>query len=413
MHQAVPDITALERAAKSGDPHAIIELGNYLLIEHPPGSNGSERGLDLLRQAAGGSHPAAAEWLLGGFYLQNLSRPEGIDQATHWLGRAARAAVAPAIDRLANLYLRGLGVPYSPQHALEQLARLAGAGFQRAAWEIGYLLSEIDDIRDPAAAVSAFARACALGYPPAYYSLGLRFASGCGVSTDPAFARALLLRAADAGFPDAQAAADHFTPASECGPKAAEWHRRLKDNHAAAGPIFSQLSDGGLTIEAQPLPAIGRLEAHLAGVGHPAMVMAEGGRLQVLAESAASTDDCSGCRAIRSAPSAWKWLSREPRVAVYPDFIGREERAQIMFAVGDALQEPQQYTSGTVNGSYENRFFSGTGKAFGALSSDAVVRVLERRIADSMGWTPEAMEPSSVICYQAGQEYKPHVDYFT
>lgn len=403
MQPNQPSIAQLEQAARGGNEMARLELGNRLLIEHPPGSDASERGLEMLRQAATGAQGPAAQWLLGGFYLQNLSFPDGLSRARHWMGLAADAGVGPALDRMANLHLRGLDGGFEPDRALELLLRLADAGFQRAAWEVGYLKSTLDELIDPGGAVSAFARACALSYPPAYYSLGLRFALGAGVPADPGFARALLLRAADAGFPDARAAADELAPAFEA-IAAESWYDALKRNHAEAGGLLQQLGDGGMLIPAKRLPAIDQLETHFAGIGHPALGISADGRLQV---------DAGPVRAFRAEPADWHWLSERPRVATSAGFVSREERSHVMFMVAGALEAPEKYTSSSVNGAYENQYFSGTGKNFGALSSDAVVRCIERRIAERTDWRADALEPSSVICYGPGQEYRPHVDYFS
>jgi prolyl 4-hydroxylase len=41
-----------------------------------------------------------------------------------------------------------------------------------------------------------------------------------------------------------------------------------------------------------------------------------------------------------------------------------------------------------------------------------MIRCIERRVAQATGWAPDAIEPSSVIAYRPGQEYRPHVDFF-
>lgn len=403
MQRPQPTIAQLEQAARAGNEMARIELGNRLIAEHPVGSEPCERGLALLRAAADGAQGAAASWLLGGFFLQNLALPGGIDEATRWMQRAADARVGPAIDRMANLYIRGLGVEHRPERALALLRQLAEAGFQRAAWEVGYLLSTVDALEDASAAGTAFARACALSFPPAYYSLGLRFATGSGIRPDPAFGRALLMRADDAGLPDARAAADELAPVERFGQEAETWYAKLKANHAQAGPLLQQLGGSSMTIASARAPAVDRLEAHFAALNHPALVVGSDGRLHV---------DAGDGPALRARPADWEWVSRRPRVAVSADFVTREERAQIMSMVRGGLMRPEQYTGGDAHGAAENRFFSGSGMAFGALTSDAMIRCIERRVAQATGWAPDAIEPSSVIVYRPGQEYRPHVDFF-
>lgn len=402
MQMNQPSRAQLEQAARAGNPMARLELGNRL-IESPPGSAECEQGLELLRQAAQGSQAPAAQWLLGGFYLQNLSLPDGVARARHWMGLAASSGVGPALDRMANIHLRGLEGRFEPGRALELLQRLADAGFQRAAWEVGYLKSTLAELADGPGAVSAFARACALSFPPAYYSLGLRFAAGAGVEADPAFGRALLLRAADANFPDARAAADEFAPAERYGAEADQWHARLKQNHADAAGLLQQLGGNAMTIPESRPQAVDRLEAHFSGLGHPALQVGRDGRLIV----AQGNDE-----RLAAQPSPWKWLCERPRVATSADFVSREERAQVMAMVSGTMAAPGSYTAADAHGAAENQHFNGQGMSFGALTSDAMVRCIERRIAERTDWTPDAVEPSSVISYRPGEEYRPHVDYF-
>jgi len=42
-----------------------------------------------------------------------------------------------------------------------------------------------------------------------------------------------------------------------------------------------------------------------------------------------------------------------------------------------------------------------------------VTRMLERRVRALTQWPIQRIEPCSIISYQPGDEYKPHVDYFT
>ncbi len=402
MHDNFSASEQLERAARAGDEMARIELASQLL-ERQNDPAGRQRGIDLLEQAAVGPQAPAAQWVLGGFHLQNASTSGALTQARHWLELAADAAVGPAMDRLANMHLRGIGTEYAPQTALSLLQKLAEAGFQHAAWEIGYLRSTLPELLDATAAVMAFARACALGYPPAYYSLGLRFATGAGVESDPAFARALLLRAADARLPDALAAADELAgnaPADTVD----DWYRALKQNRAAAAGLLQRLAQSSITISPASTGDTAALEAHFAALGHPALAIGENGRLGV------TRPDGAALHAVRA---PWDWVSRQPRIAISAGFLSREERARMLAMAGENLLVPGDYTTGTVHGGAERRFFDGSGKAFGALMSDAVIRCIERRIAEAAGCEIAAIEPCSVIRYQPGQQYRPHVDYFS
>ncbi len=398
-----PSLAQLEQAARQGNEFARLELASQL-IANPPGSTECQRGLELLRTSAQGSQGPAAQWLLGGFYLQNLSLPDAPGEALQWMEKAAAAGVPPAIDRLANMYLRGVGVEYAPTKALELLQSLADIGFQRSVWDVGYLFSQEASAQGNRQAASAFARACALGYPPAYYSLGLRFARGSGVARDPAFARALLMRAADARFPDALELAEEYAPVSEWGERSAGWYQKLKQQYAEAESMQEQLMQADGMSEPALKALINRLESHFAAIGHPQLFMDNNGRLTASGEGEVS---------IVADPGPWEWLSEQPRVAVSHNFITREERAHVLFNVSGALSNPETYTTNTSNGEAENRFFNGQGYSMGAMTTDTVVRVIERRVARMTDWRMDALEPSSVIAYQPGNEYQPHVDYFS
>ncbi len=399
-----PNLAQLEQAARSGDPGACIAFANALLAAHPSTAPEHQRGLELMRAQADGPLARQACWFLGAYHLQVTTWPDAHAQAAHWLQRAAEAGVAPAIDRLATLHLQGLGVAFDPTRALALQRHLADAGFQQAAWESAYLLDQFGD--DAAMASAGFARACALGYPPAYYSLGLRMALADGSLRDPAFARALLLRAADARFADAREAADALVPESECGPSAAEWQHRLKANLDAVRPLLQQLRPTDAPLGSASLrPEVVQLEAHLAALGHPALARGEGGRLDV---------DPRACARLRARPEPLQWLTQQPRIAVGRGFASREECAHLIHKVAPSLRRPDAYVKrDSGNDASESAQFDGQGHPPGALHADAVVRLIEHRIVAAAGWNMAALEPHSVIRYQPGEQYLPHVDSFT
>lgn len=400
---AVVPLAQWEQAAQAGDAGAQLALANHLLKTHRFGTAEHDRGRQLLLAAADGPRAREACWFLGAYYLQVTTWPDAHAQAAHWLERAAQAGVAPAIDRLATLHLQGIGIAFDPARALALQRHLADAGFQQAAWEAGYLL---DRCGDGDAAATAFARACALGFPPAYYSLGLRLALAAVDRRDLALARALLLRAADAGFPDAASAADALAPAAVAGAQAGQWHRRLKENLVAARPILQSLQPADVPLAQASLhPLVVSLERHFADIGHAALRIDGAGRLQAAA-------GCSGSP--RTEPAPLQWLAQQPRIGVSRGFASREECAHMMHKAAPKLRHPRDYLhADSVNDASEGEFFNGQGHPPGALFADAVVRSIERRVATIAGWDVTALEPHAVIRYQPGEEYLPHVDSFT
>lgn len=165
------------------------------------------------------------------------------------------------------------------ERALSLQQELAERGFQPAAWSTAYLLDRRGDAQE---AATAFARCWALGHPEGYYSLGLRFTLGAGVPPDPAFGRALLIRAADAGIRDARAAADDYAPRQTYGREAKRWYYHLKACHRAAQPMFGELAEtAGRHLGLNPL--VKRLEAHFAALNHPFIRLDDHGRLHTVA----------------------------------------------------------------------------------------------------------------------------------
>lgn len=349
--------------------------------------------------AGSGAH---ARWLLGAYYLQVCSRSGAQAQARYWLGRAAADGTPSAVDRLADFHLSGLGDEVRMDQALFLQLRLANQGYQRAAWQAAYLIDHHGPF-DGLDAASAFLRACALGYPPAYYSLGLRFATGNGVARDVAFGHALLRRAADAGYVGAADAAAQISAADGDGQ---DWYARLRDNLHAVHPAIAGLVPGCPDGRQPPHPMLPELERHLVSVGHPALRLDGAGRARIAADAVSV--------AAPVAPRGWSWQSKNPGIAVCRNFATREECAHLINKVAAALRPAADYRRGdSANENAELESFSGRGHPIGALHTDAVTRMLDRRVATMAQWTTDRLEPCSIICYRPGEEYRPHVDFFS
>lgn len=386
-----------------------IEQARLALAGSRIGQPAHEQALDTLRALAQAPDGVQAQWLLGAYFLSAEARPGAQAEALVWLEPAARAGLVPAMDRLAAQHLRGLLRPVDHEAAIDLYQRIAERGFYRAAWELGYLLDQPGVRASPRpgaarGAAAAFARACALGHPQAYLSLGLRFAEGAGVPHDPAFGRALLLRAADGRVLGALEAAERVQGADE--PATRSWYARLKANLDQAQPVLQ-----GLRPEAGPgahplHPLVPRLEAHLAALGHPALVLDATGRLQA---------GGGGARPhLGDRQPAWQWLAQSPRVAAAHGFATAEECAHLINKVAGQLTAARAYVgSGSANDEAELGMFSGEGSPIRALHADAVVHTLELRLRQLTGWPAAAMEPCSIIRYLPGQAYQPHVDFFS
>lgn len=398
-----PSIESLQAAAAQGDAGAALALANRLLAEHPAGSPRHREGLALLEHATAGPRAAEARWLLGAYHLQVTGAGAAHARARRWLSEAAADGVAPAIDRLADLALSGLDGDGSVATARELQQSLADQGYQRAAWEAAYLHARDPEAEGDAVA-SAFLRACALGYPPAYFSLGLRFATGDGVAREPALGWALLRRAADAGFLGAAEAAEALCPGMSAQDEPRRLHAALKASLADAHALLGQLRPG-LPGAGRPVhPLVLRLESLIAQVGHAAFGLDDTGRACV--RSAADR--------LAQGGTDWTWRSRSPRIATWAGFATPEECAHLVNKVAAALRPASEYRRGnSANEDAELESFSGRGHPIGPLHTDSVTRMLERRVAAATHWPMRKLEPCSIVCYRPGEEYRPHVDYFS
>lgn len=376
-----------------------IDRANRLLSQHRYGSDAHEQGYRLLVELADAPGGAWAQWLLGAYHLQVIHRPDALSDALRWLRAAATAGVPQAIERLSDLCLQGVALPYSLDGAMRYLQTLADGGHAPSAWQLGYLADQDDAPDIGVAPASLLLRACALGFPAAYYSLGWRFAIGRGVARDPVLARALLLRAADAGFRDAVEAADAL--AADAGPEALALRARLKDNLAAAQPMLMQLARAGFGPSAKPVVAA--LETHLLSVGVAAFVLDADGRAAVAGAAPAGM----------AAAEVWQRPCDAPRIETARGFATREECAWLINRVAGTMTSPHDVgPHRSANSSAEIEQFNGEVRALRMLDTDAVMRQLQRRVCIALGWRPARLEPSSVIRYGVGHRYEPHVDYF-
>jgi hypothetical protein len=396
-----PSIPQLEAAVAQGDAAAKLHLGNSLLHANAPQSPQFQRGLKLLHDAAESEYAPAAKWVLGAYYLDNLLRPDSIMHAVTWMQQAAEAGVGMAIDRMANIYLRGIGVDYRPDLAVKSLSRLADAGYQNATWEVGYLTSSIAEVQDAQSSVNAFARGCAMGHPMSYVSLALRYAQGIGVQQDTPFAYALFQHAAKLGAIKPEEFASLLDIDQVDLNAAQEWLQALA-SHASISKALSQSLTSDFIVSDSNCKAVARMQQSFAEIGHPSIHLASNNELSI---------SISNQRTLATSPSSWQWLSQSPRVAVGENFITVEERMHILSITNNAMIDPARYSKSGSRGNAEIAFFDGAGVIFGNLNSNAAVRVIERRIAETCQCPVAAIDQSSVISYAPGQQYKTHVDY--
>ena len=390
-------------AAPKRNDHLQVRLARAtgLLAGHRYGTDAHEQGYRMLVEEADAPGGGWAQWLLGAYHLQVIQRPGALADALRWLRSAAFAGVPQAIECMADLCLQGTAMPYSLDGAMRHLRVLADGGHAASAWQLGYLAADDDAPETGVSPASLMLRACALGFPPAYYSLGSRCAQGRGMARDPTLARALLLRAADAGYHDAREAADAL--AAEAGPDAMRWHARLKDNLAAAQVLLARADRSGFGSAENAAAQVAALEAHFVSVGHPAFALDGEGRAHVVD---------SGADPMRAA-SAWDWLCDAPKIGICRGFANREECVWLINRMLATMPGPGSVAPRRIDGAAGHPPPQAQIHLFRMLETDAVMRQLQRRFCQALSWAPACLEPSAVLRYGAGHSDGPHLDGFT
>lgn len=394
-------ISALRSAAAAGDEQRLAELSMALFNSGSPDDPSREACVDVLEDYARATRSAMVQCLIGGYLLHLYKRPGCVGRALEWLNAAADQGAPMALERLAGVYVGGEFVAPDPARALAWLERLTAAGFQKQAWEHAWLLSQQGREGEAAA---GFARACALGYPPAFFSLGVRFAEGRGVPADREFAAALLRRAVDAGYPGAAEYLEQRLVGRIDAAKAGMWYRRLVESAQRVDPaVVAQLRRRLASVADVDRGHVLSLEKHFQRVGHPALTFhPEKGLTLAASES---------CVSAASLPE-WTWLCRAPRIATFAEFISPEERAQVLFLAGGGMQRPEATSGDRGNNQFEPHLFDGSMHQFEPSDGDVLIAGIKRRIATQLDVEPQCIEPLSVIRYGAGHEYRAHVDYF-
>lgn len=378
-------------------PEQSLQEGEALVAAHAHGTPEFARGLALLQQAAVAGL-VEAELVLGHVHAQVHLLPDADKQAAAWYRRAAERGHPAAQDRLADLYMAGRGVSQSDAEAFAWYRRTAEQAYPVAQCNLAYMLAEgIGTGADEDAATSWYLRAAAQGDARAYFNLGLRFREGHGAPANAVQAAACMANAARLGYPYANeelaALQSQLTPAERA------------DADALAVRIAANFDALQRRLEREPVLAASAdiyrrtVEEHFATLGVPAFATDPGLRP-------------AGGRA--AAPSRHQAGSRQevaasPRVFTVDEFVSRGEAAHLMALASVDFRSAE---TGHDRLSQEHIAFTGSAATLHTVLNDPVVRMLERRIAAAFSLTPAHVEPVSVLRYQGGDLYAPHVDYF-
>lgn len=373
-----------------------LQQAEALLAAHAYGSAEFQRGLQLLRQAAESGMPAA-QLSLGNVYSQMHQLPDSAAQAAAWYARAAEGGEARALSRLADLHMTGWGVPQDDAKAFQLYQRLAERGYALPQCNLAYMLSEgVGCALDAAQALGWYLRAAAQGEPRAYFNLGLAFQQGFGTPADPLHAWAWLENARRQAYPGSEAEL-----AGISGGFMPQQLAQAQTLTEAIDRNFQQLQsalqrDPAALASAERYRAL--LEQNFATLGVPAYSLDAAKRPPATSPGMAHKSQ---------APVR---ISEQPHVFTVDEFVSRSECAHLMTLADLNFRPARELSADRL--SQENLHFTGSMAALQVDLCDPVVRAVERRVGAAFDLPASHVEPLSVLRYQGGHRYAPHVDYF-
>jgi len=181
------------------------------------------------KTAAGSSRRAMFE--LGRAYAAGQKFPEAIAAYRKAADRGSTAAMV----EFGLLLQNGTGVTADQQQARSQFERAAAAGDPRGATSLVALSGSNSLPSDPAEARSLLQKAAEANSAEAQFQLGVMYAEGTGGLKDDAAARALFERAAAQGHAQALDWAGNFAEIGRGGPKNADAAKAYYQQAAALG----------------------------------------------------------------------------------------------------------------------------------------------------------------------------------
>jgi hypothetical protein len=375
--------------------HDTLREAEQLLAAHAFDSTEFQRGLGLLRQLAEAGQPEA-QFSLGDLYSQMHQLPDAAQQAAAWYAQAAEGGATPALTRLADLYMLGWGVPQDDAKAFHLYRRLAELGIGPPQCDLAYMLGEgIGCTSDATQALDWYLRAAAQGEPRAYFNLGSALQHGSGAQPNAVQAWAWMENARRQGYPCSEAELAAMT-------------RGLSSQLIAEAQVLADRIDGNF----QQLQSLLQQDPSVLGSSERFrdVVQKNFAKLGPVASSPDATRRPAAGNGPAHVSAAPVRISKRPHVFTVDEFLSRGECAHLMTLADRNFRPARELTADRL--AQENRHFSGSMAALQLDLCDPVVRQVERRVGKAFGLPASHVEPLSVLRYQGGHRYAPHVDYF-
>jgi prolyl 4-hydroxylase len=305
------------------------------------------------------------------------------------------------VERVADLFQFGYGVERNDAKAFSIYQQLCAWGFPHVLCQTAYMLSRgMGCESDEVAASTLLLQAAARGDLLALHLLGLRFGAGLGVGDDPIMAVALLQQTASQEFPGAHA--QHRDGLAALDPGARTQADELAQQLAVGLAKVAKARDELAARVPEHDPAHAQAMSELLDREWPGL------GLQALSfdpEQRGAKPSLSETTGLDTQSRCWS-----PRVFTIEGFADAEERAFLLAAASPSLMSGQQ--AAAIGPKVEIDAFDGDCAVFSPHRCSPVIRNLQRRWASVLHVHEQHFEPMSVLRYQPGHEYSPHVDYF-
>jgi len=250
-------------------------------------------------------------------------------------------------------------MPMATEAELKQRAEAGDAGAQTA------LAIQLDQGGRHAEALQWLQAASEKGHAPAQYMLGARLVVGRAAPFQPSEGARWVSTAARQGMPEALSLMALLASIS------GDW-----------GAAFQFMADAGRR-------------------GH---ALARG-QMALLKDPARFNADAW------QAPVKPRWQFESPRVGVIEGFVPKALCDWIVRRAKPKLEVAR--VKDPVEGGREVEYRSNAGAGFSLIESDLVLQLVNSRVAEVTGLPLANQEPTNVLRYFPGEEYKPHFDFIT
>lgn len=201
----------IERAAKGGQPRALMELSRMVRWGAVP-AYAPKDSIPMLEKSAEKRFATAVRELGEIYVLGHLVEIDPV-QALRYFEQGASFGNAESMRRTGLAYIGGFGVKRDSGKGREFLARAAAAGNEAAMYNLAMLYRFPPEgmQADPARYIEWLQKAAEVEQADAQYLLGMAYLKGEGVRKDPAQARRLIAGAAGQGYFPAEVAQEQLS----------------------------------------------------------------------------------------------------------------------------------------------------------------------------------------------------------